>query len=344
MNASALTDHLTVIGRTAPTPDGDALLMAYPGIELRFTYAGPAPVVHLRAFSETCYFNLSVNGWPSAVIHLEPGDNALPLPSGPAPDEGWTLSLVRRTEAWQGLAEFRGLQLSDSATRLLPPPAPRERRVLVIGDSITTGHYVEQLPGTPDPTPRSNNAERTWGWILARRLLDAEVHIVAYGGRGLTRTWDGQTEPSTSPQFFERALPDEPTSAWNHSRYTPDLVVIMLGQNDFNLGVPDEVHFKSTYRRFLERLHTVHPKAAIILCGSPMHGTTAGSADAAKRATLYHWLDAVAADARAAGLARIAVVRLSHQPGTALNAHPVVFQMEQIAAEIEPAARRFTGW
>lgn len=346
MNSPQLTPellaHTNIIGRTAQLEDG-SLRMAYPGVELRFTYAGPAPVLHLTADSDTCYFNLAINGWPSAVLHLEEGDNAISLPSGPAPASGWTVSLVRRNEAWQGRVDFRGYSFPDPATTLLTPPPVRDRRVLVVGDSITTGHFVEQLPGAPNSTPLSNNAARTWGWILARSL-DAEVNIVAYGGRGLTRTWDGLTEPSTGPRFFERALPDDPDSTWDHSRYTPDLVVIMLGQNDFNLGVPDEATFCDTYRAFLARIHAVHPDAAIVLCGSPMQGTTPGSADAHKRATLYGWLETLATEARSNGIAAIDVVHLSHQPGTALNAHPVVFQMEQIAAEIEPTARHLTGW
>ncbi|WP_221031602.1 GDSL-type esterase/lipase family protein [Actomonas aquatica] len=345
---------LTVIGRTAPTADGSGLLMAFPGIELRFTYTGEAPAIRLHADSDTCFFNLSINGAPDAVLQLEEGDNLVPLPSGPAPESGRLVSLVRRTEAWQGIVTFGGLEFDPTATQLLAAPAPRDRRVLVIGDSITTGHYVEQLPPTPDPTPRTNNAARTWGWILARSL-GAEVNIVAYGGRGLIRTWDGRTDQANAPAFFERAVPDHPETPadpeylWDHSRYTPDLIVIMLGQNDFNLGVPDAAHFKSTYRNLLSRLHRLHPDAAVILCGSPMqhpHPADPDSSDPEKRTTLYRWLHELATAAPALGFDsdRIAVVEVSHQPGTPLNAHPVVFQMEQIATEIAPTARQLTGW
>lgn len=339
----AATDaRLRWMGRTAPADDGGGLTLAYPGVAVRFTYRGAAPVLRLRAHSEQCYFNLSINGWESAVLHLAAGENEIPLLSGPAPAEGWVVQLVRRTEAWQGLVTFEGIVVPDGGEVLAGPTWP-ERKIMVIGDSITTGHYIEQLPGVPDPTPRSNNAERTWGWKLAREL-GAQVHIVAYGGRGLTRTWDGRTDQANAPQFFERTLPDDEAAAWDHERYAPDVIVIMLGQNDFSRGILPHDEFVGAYAALLERIFAAHPAAAVVLTGSPMHGVAPGSEDATKRATLYSYLRDVAATRRAAGQTRMTVAEVSHQPGTTLNAHPTVFQNEQIAAELEPVVRELTGW
>lgn len=339
---AATDNRLVWMGRTAATAAGGRQ-MAYPGITLRFRYRGPAPTLRLFASSPECYFNLSINGWAEAVLHPAAGENRLLLPAGPAPDGGWEVILVRRTEAWQGLVTFEGLELTDTQTRILAPAPAPDRRLLVIGDSITTGHYVEQLPGVGDASPRTNNAERTWGWLLAQSL-HAQVHIVAYGGRGLTRTWDGKTDVANAPQFFERSLPDDPAATWDHAAYRPQVVVIMLGQNDFNLGIVAEDAFVGAYGHFLARIHEVYPDAAVVLTGSPMQGDAPGSADAQKRAALYHDLDLAVARARQSGLTRIAVVPVSHQPGTAANAHPVVFQQEQIAAELAPAVRALIGW
>ncbi len=338
----ATDGRLDWMGRTAATSTGGRI-MAYPGVQLRFRYSGPAPRLRLRAESETCYFNLSINGWSPAVLHLAPGENVIPLPAGPAPATGWEVTLVRRTEAWQGLATLECIEILDAKTKIASPSSGPDRRLLVIGDSITTGHYVEQLPGVPDPTPRTNNAERTWGWLLARSL-QAQVNIVAYGGRGLTRAWDGRTDVATAPQFFERVLPDDPASQWEHAAYAPDAIVIMLGQNDFSLGLPEHTAFVEAYLAFLARIQAVHPTAVIVLTGSPMHGTAPGSDDAKKRTALYACLDEAARTHTADTGQIVRVVEVSHQPGTVLDAHPVVFQQEQIAAELEPAVRAACGW
>ncbi len=340
---SADNTHFTWIGRTAPAAD-HARQLAYPGITLRFRYTGAAPTLIFDAASADCYFNLRINGWPSQIVRLTEGRCRILLPAGPAPATGWDVELVRRTESWQGIATFIGLELGPD-TQLIAPgePTTPPRRLLVIGDSITSGHYIEQMPGTPDPSPRTNNAERTWGWVLAQSL-GAEINIVAYGGRGLTRTWDGRTHQSTAPQYFERALPDDETSHWDHAQFQPDAVVVMLGQNDFNLGIVPEAKFVGAYDTFVARIHAVHPQAVIVLVNSPMQGDTPGTEDAAKRTTLLRYAQTVAAHARRTGIQHIATAEVSPQPGTAINAHPVTFQHEQIAAEIAPVVRTLTGW
>ncbi|MCC5025625.1 MAG: hypothetical protein J6386_23875 [Candidatus Synoicihabitans palmerolidicus] len=102
--------------------------MGYPGITLRFRYVGLSPTLKLNAASADCFFNLSVNDWPSAVLRLEAGENMIDLPAGSAPAEGWEVKLVRRTEAWQGLVTFEGLVLPDSETEVIAPsPGPNRR-------------------------------------------------------------------------------------------------------------------------------------------------------------------------------------------------------------------------
>ncbi|MCC5025624.1 MAG: hypothetical protein J6386_23870 [Candidatus Synoicihabitans palmerolidicus] len=77
--------------------------------------------------------------------------------------------------------------------------------------------------------------------------MSAQVHIVAYGGRGLTRTWNGRMDEANAPAFFERSLPDDVDAVWVHADYQPDAVVIMLGQNDFRQGVLTEDEFVPAY-------------------------------------------------------------------------------------------------
>ena len=328
------------MGRVALT--GDAARMGFPGITVRFVYRGPAPVLQLSASSANCYFNLACNGWDPVVIHLNLGENNLQLPTGVAPPQGWVVELVRRTEAWQGIVVFHGLQLPPGCELLPPPPWPG-RRLLFIGDSITSGEFVERFPPEDVSTPRTANAARSFGMLLGR-WLQARVHLVSCGGRGLIRDWTGKTDGINAPQFFRLTLPDAPAGPWNPSDYIPDAIVVCLGTNDFSKDLPNEAAYTKAYDDFVGEIRTAHPGAALLLAESPILGDAPGTADRAKRDQLRRTLEAVVNRRRSAGDQRIVVAPVSHFPGTPGNAHPVAFQHEQIALELLPPIRALTGW
>jgi hypothetical protein len=194
-----------------------------------------------------------------------------------------------------------------------------------------------------DESPRTANAARSFGMLLGRQL-HAQVHLVSYGGRGVVRDWQGKTDTGNAPQFFELALPDDPSIRWDHAQYQPDAIVVCLGQNDFSSGLPDEAEYTAAYAAFVARIRAVHPATAIVLASSPIQGEALDSPDRAKRDQLVRTLENVVAQRRAAGDTRIATVALRFQPGTPANGHPVAFQHEQIAAELIGPLRKLTDW
>src|SRR5690606_37291503 len=147
---------------------------------------------------------------------------------------------VRRNEAWHGL-----LRIDSFATDgelLAPPVETRERAMLCIGDSITCGEATDLAPPATEKAHEHWNAEAAYGWLLAKRF-DARLALVSYGGRGLTRDWQGIETGANAPDFFERTLPDDPGARWDHDAYQPDLVTIALGTNDFSKGIPERDRF-----------------------------------------------------------------------------------------------------
>jgi len=337
---SARDSRITYMGRVALA--GDEARMGFPGITVRFVYRGPAPVLRLHAGSDNCYFNLACNGWDPVVIHLKPGENEIALPTGVAPAEGWLIELVRRTESWQGVASFQGLLLPPGC-ELLPPPAWPARKLMFIGDSITGGEYVERFPPENDNTPRVANAARSFGMLLGR-WLKAQVHLVSYGGRGVMRDWQGRTDLANAPQFFQRTLPDDPASQWDHASYLPDAIVVCLGQNDFSKDLPDEAIYTKAYDDFVGEIRAAYPRVALVLAELSLFGETPGTPDRAKRDQLRRVIESVTARRRAAGDGRIAAAPVGYYPGTPTNAHPVAFQHEQIALELLGPVRALTGW
>lgn len=315
--------------------------MGYPGITIRFVYRGPAPVIEMSGDTPDCFFNLSCNGWDPVLIHLKQGANEIALPTGVAPAGGWLVELVRRTESWMGTASFDGLLLPPGGELLPVPPGP-ERRLMFIGDSITCAEYDERFPPENDDTPRSTNAARSYGMLLAR-WLGAQVHLVCYGGRGITRDWSGKTDTNTAPVFFPRALPDEPNSAWDHARYAPDVIVINIG-TDLDAGLPDEAKFTDAYAAFVAQVRAAHPRAFILLCESAYQSDGSDGRPRVDRDFLLHTLQAVVARRRAAGDERLRVVLTGFYPGTPTNSHIVAFQQEQLALDLLGPIRGATGW
>ena len=339
-SVSVRDPRVAYMGRVASV--GDEAVMGFPGITIRFVYRGPAPVIRLKAGSENCNFNLACNGWDSVVIHLTPGENEIALPTGPAPAGGWLVELVRRNEAWQGIAAFQGLVLPPGC-ELLQPPAWSARKLMFIGDSITGGECVERFPPENLNTPRTANAARSFGMLLGR-WLTAQVHLVSCGGRGIIRDWTGKTDGINAPQFFQLTLPDDPAARWDHAAYVPDAVVVSLGQNDFSKDRPDEAMYQKAYDDFVGEIRAAYPRAAIVLAELSLFNGAPGTSDRMKRDQLCRVIEAVAAGRRAAGDERVVAAPVGYYPGIPTNAHPVAFQHEQIALELLVPIRTLTGW
>jgi hypothetical protein len=331
--------RITYMGRVELTDH--AAQMGFPAVTVRFAYRGPAPTLKLSGASPNCFFNLSCNGWDPVLLHLNLGANEVALPSGAAPAGGWTVELVRRTESWMGTASFEGLILPEGC-EILPAPALPERRLMFIGDSLTCGEYNERFPPENDSTPRSTNAARSYGMLLAK-WLNAQAHLVSYGGRGITRDWSGKTDVNIVPVFFERTLPDTPGSVWDHSRYQPDVIVLNDG-TDFDAGPQDEATFTNAYAAFVARVRSVYPRAYILLTESGFQSDGSDGKSPAGRAQLLRTISAVVARQNAAGDVRIRIVRTGFYPGTPTNSHLVAFQHEQVALDLLGPIREVTGW
>jgi lysophospholipase L1-like esterase len=336
---SATDARIVYMGRTERA--GEQVRMGFPGVTIRFVYRGPAPVLKLSGDTPNCFFNLSCNGWDPVLVHLKQGANEIALPTGVAPADGWQIELVRRTESWMGAASFDGLLLPPGCEMLPAPPMP-QRRLMFIGDSITCAEYDERFPPENDDTPRSTNAARSYGMLLGR-WLGAQVHLVCYGGRGITRDWSGKTDTNTVPVFFSRAMPDEAKSSWNPARYQPDVIVINVG-TDLDSGLPDAAGFADAYAAFVGQVRAAHPRAFILLCDSAYQSNGTDGRSRSERDFLIRTLNTVAERRRAAGDKQLRVVLTGFYPGTPTNSHIVAFQQEQLALDLLGPIRKATGW
>jgi len=318
--------------------------LGFPGLTIRVRFTGPSLAMRLSDTTGGSAFDVIVDGGERQIVRCNKGEDEYVLADG-LTDAPHTADIVRRTEAWEGIVSFLGLRLAPGKELLAPTPWPT-RKLLFIGDSVTAGEGSERGPECKRDPPRFSNARVSYSMLLAR-LLDAQVHLVAFGGRGLIRDWRGKRDVLNAPEFFDLALPDEdprtPPPRFDHLSYVPDAVFVSLGTNDFNLEIgplPAREEYVSNYVRFVQVIRTRYPAAHIFLT----EGALVDDADDAiqkPRTTLRSYIDET--------IARLADPRVSHALaehywGGPCDGHPTGEQHRLMARDFEPILRRTLGW
>lgn len=161
----------------------------------------------------------------------------------------------------------------------------RSLRIEVYGDSISAGEVseAEDFAGMEDPEHQGeySNSWYSFAWITARKL-HARLHNISQGGipflsgcgyvgpdyPGMEDIWD---KVNYRPEFGE-------VKAWDFRKYTPDIVIVAVGQNDscprdFMREEPDGERaalWKERYRMFVKKLRERYPEAVILLMTTVM--------------------------------------------------------------------------
>ena len=322
----------TVEGRTAFTPAG-ALRIGYPGVALRMMADTPTLQMRVNATSPDTFLSISVDDATPSTVRLKPGQQDLTVFEGAAGTH--RIDIVKRTEAWQGQIEVIGFAQAGDG-QIAPVPLP-DRRLLFIGDSITCGAGLDAAIESKADGPETSDGSRAFGRLLGKRF-EAQAHLVSYGGKGLIRDWQGKTTEVTAPQFYERAMPDDPGTPWDHRRYVPHAVGVCLGTNDFNKGVPDREAFVGAYAAFARKILHDAPGAYLLLIDSPMIGDDTPEKHLS---VLTGYLGETVARV---GNPRCVHARLRHYLGRPTNSHPIYPEHVAIAAELAPLVSAATGW
>lgn len=266
--------NIFYMGRVAC--DGEGPTFAFPAASVRVRFEGAALDLRLRDSGtgtpqSTNYYDVSVDGAPPTRLETTPGDGVYPLARDLGPGEH-SVEIVKRVESngGSGRGQVLGFRLPEGA-KLLPVP-PKPLRVEFIGDSITCGYGNEVSTTTPDQfhyTTRNSNANLAYG-ALAARQLDAEYMAVAISGRGVYRNY-ADAAGATMPVAYEATLPDDSAAgAWEFTRYTPDVIVVNLGTNDFSPPGPDHAAFKASYATFLAKIREHQPSSLVLVVVGPM--------------------------------------------------------------------------
>ncbi|HNY32505.1 MAG TPA: GDSL-type esterase/lipase family protein [Fibrobacteria bacterium] len=209
-------------------------------------------------------YNVVVDGVERDPVDLghQPGERLHPIVSGLKPGLHEVV-VTKRTEPVVGIDTLLSLRVEGRLEKASVQP---KRRIQFIGNSITCGYgNLDSLKEHPF-NHHTEDFTRTYAAIVAREL-GAQAHAICWSGKGVYRN-AGMDTTLAMPILWERTQPTSP-KPWNHA-WHPDVVVIDLGTNDFAKSAPNPELFLGAFQGFLERIHKVHPDAAIVLLDGPM--------------------------------------------------------------------------
>lgn len=207
-----------------------------------------------------------------------------------------------------------------------------------IGNSITCGAAADasEVACGTGVYHDQHNAFYAYGPRVARSL-QVNYLVNSVSGIGMYRNWN--SNGPTMPQVYEKLglQYNDPTN-WNFNTYSPTIVSIALGTNDFSRGDGktarqpfDSAAFVLAYVQFVKTIKVKYPKAQIALLSSAM-------VNGADRLLLQNCLTAVKnqIDGSFATAKPVATFFFEPMQARGCNGHPSVEDHAVLAKQLEP--------
>jgi len=275
--------NISYEGRILYKPD--AAVLSWSGTSVTLNFQGKEVSAILQDMDSANYYNVIVDNKVTFKLHTEPNKRSYLLASG-LKEGKHTVQLFKRTEWDKGKTLFFGFETPDN-TKVLPPSTPKKRKIEFYGNSITCGYAIEDNRGKDSGAGYFQNNYLTYAALTARHY-DAQYQCISKSGIGIMVSWF----PLIMPEMYDRTDATDATSKWDFSKYTPDVVVINLFQNDswivkqhdnaefkrqFGTTEPNEDYIVAAYKKFVATIRSKYPKASIICALGSMDATRVGS-------------------------------------------------------------------
>lgn len=251
-----------------------------------------------------------------------------------APSAGkHTIWIYKATEPYAAI--FIQSVTAQNIKALERPTAPL---IEFIGNSITCGAAadVSEVPCGVGVYHDQHNAYMAYGPRVAR-ALHVNYIMSSVSGIGIYRNWN--SDGPVMPQVYEKTdFQLQGQQRWDFSNYTPQIVSIALGTNDFSDGdgvTPrkpfDSATFVQQYIQFVQLVKTKYPAAQVALLSSAMLHDR-------KRSLLQNCLSAVKEKVDSLNPASKPVALYFFQPMQAkgCTGHPSVEDHAILASELVP--------
>jgi hypothetical protein len=218
------------------------------------------------------YMQYTLDGVYQKRIRIN-GNSRLPLLIGGLNKGPHVIWVYKATEAATGpifIEKITGKEISPLRVPDLP-------LIEFIGNSITCGAAADpsEIPCGMGEYHDQHNAYYAYGPRVAR-AIGVNFILSSVSGIGIYRNWNSLGP--IMPQVYEKTdFLYNSSRNWNFKIYSPRIVSIGLGTNDFSDGdgktprLPfDSAQFVKNYIGFIELIKSKYPKARIALLSSPM--------------------------------------------------------------------------
>lgn len=251
------------VGRTEVQPDG-SVTFDWVGTYLESGFTGGTLSVRLSDIG-TSYYNVFVDDALHRVVKACGKDTLIEFVSG-IDKRAHTLRIQKRTEGEFGKTSFHSFVLAPNG-HMKAIPVTRTKHIEFIGNSLICGYGVEGKDKDEAFKLETENCNLSFAAIIAR-YFDADYTMIAHSGRGIVRNYGDSVRTSaiTMKEKMLQTFDEGEVTPWNFKEYSPDLVVINLGTNDFSLEPhPYMSKFVKAYMQMLEQIRT-HYGDIPVLC------------------------------------------------------------------------------
>lgn len=274
--------RITYEGRTIY--QAEAAVLSWPGASVKINFTGSGISAVLKDQDTSNYYQIILDEKPVGILHPDTSKKVYQLVSNLS-NRKHSVELFKRTEWDKGKTQFYGFMPIKGASALPASKLPK-RKIEFYGNSITCGYATEDHKDD-SPIGYFENNYLSYAAITARHF-DAQYSCIAKSGIGILISWF----PLIMPEMYDRLDATDSTSKWDFAKYTPDVVVINLFQNDswltqrpdfpefkhqFGTKAPSAEQIVLAYKNFVQNIRSKYPKAKIICTLGSMDATKTGS-------------------------------------------------------------------
>jgi hypothetical protein len=234
-------------------------------IEARFS----GPSIGIGLIDGMADYEVEIDGAVDTVLRTK--NTIERYDAGGFSDARHTIRIIQRSENHTSAATFKGFYLANGKTLDNAVVKP-SRKIEFIGNSDLVGYGVE----SPGRSCNNNqirlytNTNLSYGPLITK-AFNAQSTILGWSGKGIVRNYDSPTKRSSTnfTAYYDNTLGSLDTK-WDFAKWIPDLVIIVLGWNDFysssgdSTKLPDDTMFIGDYHKFISRIYSHYPDAAVL--------------------------------------------------------------------------------
>lgn len=258
--------RITYVGRVMD--EGDRVSFDWSGVCVKVSFDGTRLEMNCSD-TRSDYFNIWIDSpagpYADKVMKIGRGESGnVVLCEGLAPGRHDVI-LQKRTEGNQGCMRINTFS-TDGV--FFEAPGLRPRHIEVIGDSFTCGYGTESNSPKDPFRGKEENANLTYGYIMGR-LFDADVNLISHSGYGIVRNYSDNCPETNMVKTYGQCYDEYGKMDWfpDMAGYTPDIVVIYLGTNDFSCGKkPSLEAWCNNYRILIGKIRDFYGDSVPILC------------------------------------------------------------------------------